>query len=162
MWTNIVAAMVLLVIATWLIERLLLGKRKGPARDYVTRDIVPIIAFFGFLILALSFVEALHRDVVAAWGLGIACGLLMCVVVWIALGYRERQPARARVSGVRAVWRYLRTYGLTALFVILGIYLAIRFIGVVVGIFVASALGALMLSMAIAVFAGARRRGSEQ
>ncbi|MEW5721299.1 MAG: hypothetical protein AB1817_21915, partial [Chloroflexota bacterium] len=145
--------LVVLVVATYVIQLVLPRTRGGGARRTSARwDIAPVIGFFGILLLALSFTEALRRVVIEVWLVGLALGLVLSAFLWIALGSRETSAPRARGSALLATIRAIRTFGLPVLFALIGVYLAVRFIGAVVEVFVSGLLGAAILAMAVWIF----------
>lgn len=165
MWTRVFAALVLFLIASFVIQALIPHRtraRKVLPRQSIGRDIAPVIGFFGATLLVLSFGEAVRREAIAAWGWGSLLGLLASVGVWIAMGYRGSRPAQEGKSTAHIVWRLARQYGVGLLFAILGLSLAVRVVGAALEIFVAGALGVLVIAMAVAVFASERQRVSRQ
>ncbi len=150
-WTRIVGALVLLIgtsfLAQWLLPRRTAGSTR---RNYLRWDIAPIIAFFGALLLALSFAEAARRELIAPWGWGIAFGLFVSLAGWALLGYRRRRAARPHAS----VWSSLQRFGTLLLALVLGLYLSIRVFGTALEVFVAAAFGILVVASAVALFVG--------
>jgi hypothetical protein len=148
-WTRIVGALVLLIgisfLAQWLLPRRTTGTTR---RKYLRWDIAPIIAFFGALLLALSFAEAARGELIAPWGWGIAFGLLVSLAGWAMLGYRRSRAARPPASA----WSLLQRFGTLLLAAVLGLYLSIRVFGTALEVFVAAALGILIVASAVAMF----------
>lgn len=167
MWTRVFAALVLLLIASFAIQALIPRRaraRKMAPRLYMQWDVAPVIGFFGAILLALSFAEAVRREVIAAWGWGSASGLIASASVWAALVYRQSHPARnaQRETTGPAAWRLVRRYGAVLLFAVLGLYLAVRLFGAALEVFIAGALGVLVIAMAVAVFARNRHITEER
>jgi hypothetical protein len=152
MWSQIVGILVILVIATYVIQLFLPVARGGTRRTSARWDVAPVIGFFGILLLALSFTEALHRAKIEVWLAGIALGLVLSAFFWIALGSRETSPARSRGSALLATFRLIRTFGPPVLLVLIGVYLAVRIVGVIVEVFVSGLLGAAIIAMAVWIF----------
>ena len=157
MWSQIVGTLVVLVVATYVIQLVLPRTRSGARRTSARWDLAPVIGFFGILLLALSFTEALRRVVIEVWLVGIALGLVLSAFLWIALGSRETSAPRSRGSALLATIRVIRTFGLPVLFALIGVYLAVRFIGAVVEVFVSGLLGAMIIAMAIWIFIVSRQ-----
>jgi|GEM_PF-793706 hypothetical protein len=158
MWAQIVGALVVLVITTYVIQFFIPRSARSNARRASARwDIAPLLGFFGALLLALSLTEALRRAVIEAWAWGSALGLVASVVFWIALGYRENVTQPRSESALRATFRIVRTYGTLVLVIVLGVYLAARVFGAVVEVFVAGAIGILIVAMAVRIFVRARQ-----
>ncbi len=152
-WTRIVGALVLLIGISFLAQWLLPRKTTGNTRSqYLRWDIAPIIAFFGALLLALSFAEAARRDLLAPWGWGIAFGLLLSLGAGTLLSYRRRRAARGRAR----VWSSLQRYGTPLLAAVLGLYLSIRVFGTALEVFAAGAFGILVVAVAVALFVGTK------
>ncbi len=148
-WTRIVGALVLLIgisfLAQWLLPRRTSGTTR---RKYLRWDIAPIIAFFGALLLALSFAEAARDELIAPWGWGAAFGLLVSLGAGAALGYRRNRAARPPASA----WSLLQRFGTLLLAAVLGLYLSIRVFGTALEVFVAAAFGILVVASAVALF----------
>jgi len=153
-WTNIVGGLVLLIVATYVIQWLVPSSRsKGTRRrQYLRWDIAPIIGFFGVLLLGLSFAEAARLGVIASWGWGILLGLLISAGVWWLLSFRQNRAARRQVS----VWQILRRYGTPVIAAAIGMYLAVRVFGAALEVSVAAALGLLVIAAAVALFVGSK------
>jgi len=152
MWSQIVGILAILVVATYAIQLFLPRARGGARRTSARWDVAPVIGFFGILLLALSFAEALRNTQIEVWLVGILLGLLLSAFLWIALGSRAPSPTRARGSALLATIRLIRTFGLPVLLALIGVYLAVRFVGAVVEVFVSGLLGAAMIAMAIWIF----------
>jgi hypothetical protein len=152
MWAQIVGTLAVLVVATYVIQLLLPRARGGTRRTSARWDVAPVIGFFGVLLLALSFTEALRRVVIAVWLAGIVLGLVLSAFLWIALGSRETSPPRSRGSALIATIRLIRTFGLPVLVALIGVYLAVRFVGAIVEVFVSGLLGAAIVALAIWIF----------
>jgi hypothetical protein len=157
MWTRIVGGLVLLIGASfgvqWLFPR---TRGQKVSRQYVRWDVAPIVGFLGLLLAALSFVEAQRGDVIPAWGLGGAFGLVLGLGMWVALMYwgnRPAAPARKNESAFRLAWQFIRTYGILFLIALFGLNVAIRWLGAALEVFTAGALGVFVMATAAAVFA---------
>jgi len=152
MWSQIVGILAILVVATYAIQLFLPRARGGARRTSARWDVAPVIGFFGILLLALSFTEALRRVVIEVWLVGILLGLLLSAFLWIALGSRAPSPMRARGSALLATIRLIRTFGLPVLFALIAVYLAVRIVGSVVEVFISGLLGTAMIAMAVWIF----------
>jgi len=152
MWSQIVGTLVVLVVATYIIQLVLPRARGGARRTSARWDIAPVIGFFGVLLLALSLTEALRRVVIEVWLVGIVLGLVLSAFLWIALGSWEIAPTRQRGSALLATIRLIRTFGLPVLIALIGVYLAVRFVGAIVEVFVSGLLGAAIVALAIWIF----------
>ena len=86
MWSQIVGMLIVLVVATYVIQLFLPRAHGGTGRTSARWDIAPVIGFFGILLLALSFTEALRRVVIEVWLAGVVLGLVLSAFLWIALG----------------------------------------------------------------------------
>ena len=157
LWLRIVVALVLLVIATYLVQWLV--PRRGAhanRRQYVRWDIAPIVGFFGALLLALSFALAVQSDVLVAWAWGIAFGFIVSVIVWTLGVYRRNQTAQG--AGVRKI---VKRFVPLALALLIGLYLAVRVFGAVLEVFATAALGICVIAFAVILFTGHTTRISE-
>ena len=136
-WGRIVGVLVVLIVITFLAQWILpRGKSKQAVRrQYLRRDVAPMLGFFGVLILGLSFAEALRREVIAAWGWGVVLGVALSFSLWVLWNYNSNQPPTGR-----SLWYYIRQFGLPVVAVVIGTYLAVRVFGTMVEVFVASAL----------------------
>lgn len=152
MWSQIVGILAILVVATYAIQLFLPHARGGARRTSARWDVAPVIGFFGILLLALSFTEALRRVVIEVWLVSLLLGLLLSAFLWIALGSRAPSPARARGSALLATIRLIRTFGLPVLFALIAVYLAVRIVGSVVEVFISGLLGTAMIAMAVWIF----------
>jgi hypothetical protein len=152
MWSQIVGTLVVLVVATYIIQLVLPRARGGARRTSARWDVAPVIGFFGVLLLALSLTEALRRVVIEVWLVGIVLGLVLSAFLWIALGSWEIAPTRQRGSALLATIRLIRTFGLPVLIALIGVYLAVRFVGAIVEVFVSGLLGAAIVALAIWIF----------
>lgn len=157
MWTRIVGGLVLLIGASFGIQWLFPRTRgQKVSRQYVRWDVAPIVGFLGLILAALSLVEAQRGDVILAWGLGGAFGLVLGLGMWVALVYWWNQPAvpaRKNESSLRLAWRFIRTYGILFLLALFGLNIAIRWLGASLEVFTAGALGVFVMATAAAVFA---------
>ncbi|MBI3914569.1 MAG: hypothetical protein HY327_10360 [Chloroflexi bacterium] len=160
MFTRLIEIVAILFIAVWFFQVFLVRARARTMtpRQYARYDLAPILAFFGAILLVLSFVEATRREAIDAWSWGIGLGFLMSGGTWVVMVYRSNLPAIAGASAWRAVWRFARTYGTFALIAFLGVYLSVRVVGAALGVFLAAGLGMLLITIAVAVFTGAWRK----
>ncbi len=152
MWSQIIGILVVLVVATYVIQLFLPRARGGARRTSARWDVAPVIGFFGILLLALSFTEALRNTQIEVWLVGILLGFLLSAFLWIALGSRAPSPARARGSALLATIRLIRTFGLPVLFALIAVYLAVRIVGSVAEVFISGLLGTAMIAMAVWIF----------
>jgi len=157
MWTQIVVTLVLLIIGTYVVQ--FFFPRAGRSRVNNTNarwDIAPALGFFGALLLALSLVEAIRQSIVDMWAWGVALGLILGAVTWVVMGYRAALVL-PKGSALIATFRIVRAYGTIIFFAVIGVYLAVRLVGSVVEVFVASALGLVILTMALRIFIGTKQ-----
>ena len=157
MWTNIVGGLLLVIVGSFAIQWLLPRNLRGRAasRHYLKRDAAPILGFFGLVLLGLSFVEALRGGMIIAWGWGDAVGLVAGIALWITLTYwwsLPVAPTRRNGSALRLAWRIVTTYGLLFLFALLALNIAVRVMGAMLEVFLAGALGMLIIATAVAIF----------
>jgi hypothetical protein len=157
MWSQIIGVLILLIVATYVIQLFLPRTRGGAQRTSVRWDVAPVIGFFGILLLALSFAEAVRRVVIEAWLVGIALGLVLSAFLWIALGNRETRAPRARGSALLAMIRTIRTFGLPVLLALAAVYFAVRIVGTVVEVFVSGLIGAAVIAMTVWIFLVSRQ-----
>jgi hypothetical protein len=128
-------------------------RRRFPNRPSVFWELAPVIGFIGAVLLTLAFVEAMRREVMAAWNWGIGLGLLLAIVagvIWLMTADVRRS---VQESSWRAWLRIARTYGIVLLMGVLGIVIAVRVIGALLEVFIASALGVLALGIAAVILA---------
>ncbi len=153
MWERIVGLLILLIFLSfaiqWVLPRGTRG-RKIDSRRYLRWDIAPIIGFFGLVLLGLAFLEAFRQTVTYAWALGSGAGLLAGASLWLA--WRPLPPNGKREAAWRTAWRFIRTYGLIFVVVLLGLNIGVRVLGAAIEVFVAAAAGIIMLAMAALVF----------
>jgi hypothetical protein len=152
MWSQIVSALIVLIVVTYVIQFFLPRTRGGASRTSARWDLAPLIGFCAVILLALSFLEALRRVMIEAWLIGIACGVVAGALLWVALGARADLLPRQSGSAIVATIRAIRAFGLPVLFTLIGVYLAIRFIGALVELFIAGLLGAIILALAVWLF----------
>lgn len=158
MWTNIVGGLVLLVAVTYAVQFFApRSARTNERRAGVRWDMAVLIGFLGAVLLVLSLTEAIRREVVVAWAMGDALGLIAGAVTWIVLGYRRSAPQPKNESALRATIRLVRTYGTLVLIGVVGIYLAVRVVGPVVEVFVAGAIGMMVIVIAVKILIDARQ-----
>ncbi len=163
MFSRLLIIIAILCVAAWLVQILLVHVRGNPSRAprrYVMYDLAPLLAFFGAILLALSFVESVRREVLEAWRWGMALGVAASAGVWMMFVYRWSQPAGAGASAWRTAWRVARTYGALVLIVAFTIYLAVRVFGVRLEVFLAGAGGVTLIALAAAVFAREWRKAN--
>ncbi|MDE3088350.1 MAG: hypothetical protein KGJ80_03040 [Chloroflexota bacterium] len=151
-WTRIVGVLGALVIATYLIQWLVPRRQTQESLrlSFLRWDIAPVVAFFGVLVLALSLAEAARQDVIAQWGAGIALGFIVSAGAWALTRYR-RNAARPK-----GAWQYLRQYGALGPASALVLYLSVRVLGAALEVFIAGAIGMIVIAIAAAVFFGNR------
>ncbi len=153
MWNQIVATLVILILATYLIQLFVPRAHTTRTRRINARwDVSPVLAFLALLLLAFAFTESLQRAHLEIWLLGLAGGVGLGVIVWIFLGARtDLMPAR-NVSALRATLRVIRVFGPPILIAVLLFALAARVLGSIVEVFGAAFAGALALAMAVWLF----------
>jgi hypothetical protein len=151
LWLRVVVALILLVIATYLIQWLV-PRRGNPAsrRQYMRWDIAPIVGFFGALLLALSFALAAQSDDIVQWGWGFGFGFIVSLLGWTLGVYRQNQVARKR-AGSRHI---AKRYAPLTIAVLVGLYLGIRVFGAALEVFVVATLGVCVLAFALTLFVG--------
>lgn len=147
----------MLIGLTYLVQWLVPSTRgrPGAARQFVRRDIAPIIGFFGFVLLALSFLESMRQQAMPVWALGAGFGLVGAVGLWIALTFwwsLPRPATQPRTSTFRFLLRIVKTYGVVVLVGLLGLNLAMRVFGPSVEIFISGALGVVVMGTAAVVY----------
>jgi hypothetical protein len=149
-WGRIVGVFVVLIVITFLVQWILpRGKSKQALRrQYLRRDVAPMLGFFGILILGLSLAEAVRQEVIPAWGWGVVLGVLVSFTLWVMSNYRNNQSLIER-----SLWYYIRRLGIPVIATIIGIYLAVRMFGSTIQVFVASVLGIALMTLAIFLFA---------
>lgn len=158
LWLRIVVALVLLVIATYLIQWLVPQRgAKANRRQYMRWDVAPIVGFFGVLLLALSLALAVQSNAVVQWGWGFVFGFIVAVLAWTLGIYRNNQTARKR-AGIRQI---VQRYVPLTIAVLVGLYLAVRIFGAVLEVFVVAALGVFVLAFAVMLFVGNRSEITE-
>jgi hypothetical protein len=154
MWTNIVGGLILLFVATYVVQWFLPRSAKpGAGRRDTRREFAPVLGFLGILLLALSLTEAFRRQVVEAWGLGIALGVILSLGVWVALNYGLRDFAPVAISPLRATIRIVRTFGVPVVLGAIGLYLAVRIVGAMLEMFIAAAISVLIVASAVMILA---------
>ena len=159
MWTQIVAGLILLIIGTYVVQFFMPRAGQSSAQRANARwDIAPALGFFGALLLLLALVEAIRQSIVDIWAWGMALGLILGVVTWVVMGYRTA-PVMPKGSALVATFRILRAYGMIIFFAIIGVYLAVRFAGSVIDVFIASALGLVIVTMALRIFVSTKQIG---
>jgi hypothetical protein len=150
LWTQIVGTLVVLIILSYLIQWLLpRGKSKAIARRrYIRWDVAPLVAFFGAVLLALSFAQALEAHVIAQWGGGAIFGLIVSGGAW-TLGVYRSNPVTGKRPGLLQI---VRRYGTPVIAASIGLYLGVRFFGAPLQVLVAGTLGVCAIVFALALF----------
>jgi hypothetical protein len=162
MWMRIVGSLLLLIVLSFAVQWVLprsMRTRQGPSRQYLRRDVAPVLGFIGLLLLVLSFVEAFRSGTVLVWGWGGGLGIIASIILWVVLTYLWGQPAppaRKKPSSLGLAIRIIRTYALPFLFLLLGLNVAVRLMGSTVEVFLSGALGIFVIAAAVAIFAGAK------
>jgi hypothetical protein len=158
MWTQIVAGLILLIVATYAIQYFLPRRKSNSHSANARWDIAPTLGFFGMLLLVLSLTEAIRREVILAWALGIGLGVILGVGAWIALGYyRQVTLVPKKQSALLATIRMIRTFGMPVILVAIGFYLAVRVFGPSVEVFTAGAGGVVLITVALRIFVGVNK-----
>lgn len=152
MWTQIVTMLVVLILATYVIQLFVPRAHGGARRTSVRWDVAPVIGFVSIVLLALSLAEAWRRVLIEAWLIGIASGLVLGAFLWIALGARADILPRRDESALRATIRAIRVLGAPVLIAVTLLALAARFLGAIVEVFSGGLVGALTLAMAVWLF----------
>jgi divalent metal cation (Fe/Co/Zn/Cd) transporter len=163
MWSQVVAALLVLIVATYAVQLFLPRDktRPGTRRNYARWDVAPLLGFIGALVLALSLTEAMRGAVIEAWAWGLGLGLAISVAFGIVLIYSNNAPSQKNESALRATLRFVRTYGVLAIFTVIGVYLAVRIVGAALEVFVGSAVGVWLVAMAVALFTRFGRQASD-
>ncbi len=153
MWNQIINLFLILIAATFIVQFFLpRPAQPSPRRTNLQWDIAPLIAFFGVLLVGLAFVESLRQHVIEAWALGSGIGVLGAISVGIARATRQESVAPPK-SSWRTILQTMRTVGVSVAVVALSAYLAIRFFGAAVEVFLAGAFGIVLIGIGILVFA---------
>ncbi|HEX7619180.1 MAG TPA: hypothetical protein VF480_10740 [Verrucomicrobiae bacterium] len=143
--------MVLIVLSyliQWLVPR---GKSKATARRrYLRWDIAPLVAFFGVILLALSFAQAVASNAIVPWGGGAVFGLVLSGGAWTMGLFRQNQLTGKRLGLLQTI----RRYGPPIIGGAIALYLAVRVFGVVLEVFAAGTFGVCAIVFAMALFAG--------
>jgi hypothetical protein len=152
LWTQIVGALVLLIVLSYLIQWLLpRGKSKAMARRrYLRWDVAPLVAFFGTVLLVLSFAQAVEANDMILWGGGAVFGLIVSGGAW-TLGLYRSNPVTGKRPGLLQT---VRRYGTLVIGSSIGLYLAVRIFGVPLQVLVAGMLGVCAIVFALALFTG--------
>jgi len=151
MFGRIVAVVGVGIVAVIALDYFFLRRRAGNQRN-IFFEIAPVIGFIGAILLGLAFVEALRREVMAAWNWGIGLGLALALIAAVIWRVRVGVRSGARETGWRAWLRIAQTYGIVLLGGVLGVALAVRVIGVLLEVFIASAVGVLAIALALGIF----------
>lgn len=156
MWTQIVVTLILLIVGTYVVQFFLPRAGRASANTTARWDIAPALGFFGALLLALALVEALRQTIVAVWTGGLGLGLLLGIATWVGLR-QYSAPVSLPGSALVATFRILRAYGTLLFFAAAGVYLVVRYAGSVIDVFLASALGLVIVIVALRIFVGAKQ-----
>ncbi len=168
MWSRILGVLIVLLVVSYLVQ-MLFPRTRGKGRrqssgQYLMWDIAPLVGFLGAVVLALSLVEAMRQTVLVAWGGGAALGLVAGLSMWVALAYTRlgsfetttRPPAKKR-GFLAGLLHHLRTVGPPLVIGLVVLNVAVRLVGAVLEVFLAGALGVIVVAAAIVVFASGRR-----
>jgi len=155
MWTQIISALIVIIVATYVLQLFVPRARAGSRSTNLRWDIAPVIGFFGMLLLALSLTEAYRRAVLDAWLWGGVLGLLAGLGASIFFRHVRRVPQRSE-SALWATIRLIRTYGTLVLIIAISIYLSVRIFGPVVEVFIAGAGGVFICVLAFSLFVRGR------
>lgn len=150
LWAQIVAALVILLVVTYLLQMVLPRSRSNgiPRRQYLRWDVAPVVGFFGALLFGLSLALAAQQEVIVQWGWGLAFGVIVGAGAWVLRSRGKNRPAQA-ASGP---WAYLQRYGKFALAAAIGLYLSLRVLGAGFEVFAGAAVAVLILASAAAMF----------
>jgi len=151
MWSQIVSALIVIIVATYALQLFVPRARAGSSATNVRWDIAPVMGFFGVLLLALSLTEAYRRSVIDAWLWGGALGSLVGFGASIFVRKVRRAPQRNE-SALWATIRFIRAYGTLVLIITIGIYLSVRIFGPAVEVFIAGAGGVFIVVLAFSLF----------
>lgn len=165
MWLRIVLVMVALILISFPLQWLLpkpSQARRIEGYKYLMYDIAPLLGFFGVLLFALSLAQAAQQQAILAWALGDGLGIVAGACLWIAFAqsFRAKQAGPSRASGLRIAFRLVKTYGLVVLIALLGVNIAIRWLGPALEVLLAAALGVTLVVSGIGVFVQARQRAT--
>ncbi len=164
MWTRIVGGMVVLLVASFAVQWVLprsMRARRPASRQYLKKDVAPVLGFFGLLLVVLSLIQAVRNGMLIAWGSGGGLGLVASVVLWVALVYlwgQPEPPVRKKESSIRVALRIIRSFGLPFILCLLVVNIAVRVLGIVAEIFLAGAFGIFIVAIAVAVYFAAAQR----
>ncbi|MBI5304872.1 MAG: hypothetical protein HY868_22245 [Chloroflexi bacterium] len=152
MWNQIVAVLAILIALTYVVEQILtrvfhirLPRRRGN----LGRDLAPLLAFTGILLLVLSSVDAYRRAAIESLLLGLGLGIFISLVL-LAAGAFQANVAPRGVIGI------VRTYGIALALAVIGISLAVRVIGPTAQVFVEGTASMLVMGLGFVLFMRAR------
>ena len=164
MWTRIVGGMVVLLVALfavqWVIPRSMRARRPE-SRQYLKKDVAPVLGFLGLLLLGLSLAETVRNGMWIVWGSGGGLGLVAGLALWIALAHlwgQPEPPARKRESSIRVALRMIRTFAVPFVLGLLVMNIALRVWGDVAQVFLAGAFGIFIVAIAVAVYFAAAQQ----
>ena len=157
MWTQIVGGLVLLIVGTYAIQFFLPHTRSNSGRTSARLDIAPALGFFGVLLIALSVIESIRRSVIEAWAVGVVVGIILGIGAWMVLSNQMDAPAPRKQSALLVTFRLVRAFAVPTIFVVIGIYLVVRIFGPTVLVGLASALGMLLIIVALRIFIGVKK-----
>jgi len=148
--------LILLIVGTYAIQFFLPRKKSNANHASARWDIAPMLGFFSILLLALSLIEAIRRDVLDAWAWGVGLGLIVSVAIWIALANRSIIIMPKNQSALVATFRLVRAFGIPVALLAAGIYVIVRVFGSGVQVFLAGAGGIMIMTVALRIFFGVK------
>lgn len=150
MWSQIVAVLAILIGISYVIEKIFFRNRKSRRRVQFGRELIPLIVLTGILLTVLSFIEAYRRESIEPWLWGLAFGTVLSLLA-LASGLIQGATARGAFTVVRV-------YGVAAIVVLIGIYIAVRLIGASAQVFAEGTLSVGMFGAAVVLAARTRDR----